>query len=253
MKNKMYKLVFLRHGESTWNKENKFTGWTDVELTDKGIEEAKDAGKLLKKEGYNFDVVFTNVLKRAVETTKIVLKQLDIEKIHVYKSWRLNERHYGALQGLNKSEMAAKYGDEQVLKWRRSFDIRPPALDKKDKRYPGNDPKYNQLTEKELPLTESLKDTIDRVIPYWESKIISEIKNGKKVLVSASGNSLRALVKIIDKISEEKITGFNIPTGIPLVYELNENFKAIKHYFLGDQDEIKKKMEEVAAQGKAKK
>jgi 2,3-bisphosphoglycerate-dependent phosphoglycerate mutase len=249
----MYKLVLLRHGESTWNKANKFTGWTDVELTDKGIREAKEAGKLLKKEGYNFDVVFTNVLKRATETTKIVLEELELKNIPVHESWRLNERHYGALQGLNKSEMAAKYGDEQVLKWRRSYDIRPPALDKKDKRYPGNDPKYNHLTEKELPLTESLKDTIDRVVPYWESKIIPEIKNGKKVLVSASGNSLRALVKIIDKISEEKITGFNIPTGIPLVYELNENFKAIKHYFLGDQDEIKKKMEEVAAQGKAKK
>ena len=247
------KLVLLRHGESTWNKANRFTGWTDVSLTEKGREEAKESGQTLKKGGYTFDVVFTNVLKRATETTKIVLEEMDLIGIPVHESWRLNERHYGALQGLNKAEMAAKFGEEQVLKWRRSYDIRPPALTKDDERYPGNDPRYKDLDGKDLPLTESLKDTIVRVLPYWKDKIVPELKAGKKVLVSASGNSLRALVKIMDDIPNEEIVHFNIPTGVPLVYELDENFKAIKHYFLGDPGEIRKKMEAVAAQGKAKK
>ena len=248
----MMKLVLLRHGESTWNKENRFTGWTDVPLTDKGIEEAKEAGRILKKEGYTFDVVFTNVLKRATKTTKIVLKEMNLD-IPVHESWRLNERHYGALQGLNKAEMAAKFGEEQVLKWRRSYDIRPPVLARDDKRYLGNDPKYKGLDEKSLPLTESLKDTVARVLPYWKNAIKPELKAGKKVLVSASGNSLRALVKIIDNISDEEIVNFNIPTGVPLVYELDKNLNAVKHYFLGDPEEIRKKMEAVAAQGKAQK
>jgi len=248
----MYKFVLLRHGESTWNKANRFTGWTDVPLTEKGREEAKDSGKILKKEGYVFNVVFTNVLKRATETTKIVLDEMNLIGIPVHESWRLNERHYGALQGLNKAEMAAKFGEEQVLKWRRSYNIRPPALTKDDKRYPGNDPRYKELDEKDLPLTESLKDTVARVLPYWKNKIVPELRAGKKVLVSASGNSLRALVKIIDNIPNDEIVHFNIPTGVPLVYELDENFKATRHYFLGDPEEIRKKMEAVAAQGKAK-
>jgi len=248
----MISLVLLRHGESTWNKENKFTGWTDVPLTEKGIKEAKESGQVLKKEGYTFDVVFTNVLKRATKTAKIVLKEMNLADIPVHESWRLNERHYGALQGLNKAEMAKKYGEEQVLKWRRSYDIRPPALTKDDKIYPRNDPKYKDLDEKDIPLTESLKDTVARVIPYWENTIKPELKSGKKVLVSAGGNSLRALVKIIDNISEDDITHFNIPTGVPLVYELDKNFKAVKHYFLGDPEEIKKKIEVVATQGKVK-
>ena len=229
----MYKFVLLRHGESTWNKANRFTGWTDVPLTEKGREEAKDSGKILKKEGYVFNVVFTNVLKRATETTKIVLGGMNLESIPVHESWCLNERHYGALQGLNKAEMAAKFGEEQVLKWRRSYDIQPPALTKDDKRYPGNDSRYKGMDEKDLPLTESLKDTVARVLPYWKDKIVPELKAGKKVLISASGNSLRALVKIIDDIPNEEIVHFNIPTGVPLVYELDKNFKAVKHYILG--------------------
>ena len=248
----MIKLVLLRHGESTWNKENRFTGWTDVGLTDKGLKEAGEAGQILKKEQYAFDVVFTNVLERATKTTEIALKEMGLN-VPVHKSWRLNERHYGALQGLNKAEMAAKFGEEQVLKWRRSYDIRPPALAKDDGRYPGNDPRYKGMDEKNLPLAESLKDTVARVMPYWEDSIKPELKAGKRVLVSASGNSLRALVKIVDNISNEEIVHFNIPTGVPLVYELDKNFKAVKHYFLGDPEEIRKKMEAVAAQGKARK
>src|SRR3989338_2624940 len=248
----MIKLVLLRHGESIWNKENRFTGWTDVGLTEKGIEEAMEAAQALKKEGYDFDVVFTNVLKRATKTTEIVLKDMGLENIPVHKSWQLNERHYGALQGLNKEEMAAKFGEEQVLKWRRSYDIRPPALKEDDERYSGSDPRYKSLDKKEIPLTESLKDCVARVKPYWENSIVPEIKKGRKVLVSASGNSLRSLVKIIDNISDEEIVNFNIPTGVPLVYELDENFKAVKHCFLGNPEEIKKRLEAVAAQGKAK-
>ena len=247
----MIKLVLLRHGESTWNKENRFTGWTDVDLTEHGIEEAKEAAMLLKKGRYTFDVAFTNVLKRAAKTTDILLKEMNLN-VPIKKSWQLNERHYGALQGLNKSEMAAKYGEEQVLKWRRSYGIKPPALKKEDERWSGNDPKYKDLSEKEIPLTESIKDCVARVSPYWESVVVPELKKGKKVLVSASGNSLRALVKIIDNIPNEEIVNFNIPTGVPLVYELDDDIKPVKHYFLGDEEEIKKKMEMVAAQGKAK-
>ena len=249
----MTKIVLLRHGESTWNKENRFTGWTDVPLTEKGIWEAKDAAKTLRKEGYSFDIAFTNVLKRATKTTEIALNEMNLESIPVEKSWRLNERHYGALQGLNKAEMAAKFGEEQVLKWRRSYDIRPPALKEDDERYSGSDPRYKSLDKKEIPLTESLKDCVARVKPYWENSIVPEIKKGRKVLVSASGNSLRSLVKIIDNISDEEIVNFNIPTGVPLVYELDSKMKAVKHYFLGNPEEIRKKMEAVAAQGKAKK
>jgi len=248
----MIKLVLLRHGQSTWNKENIFTGWTDVPLTEQGIEEAKKAGKVLKENGFSFDVVFTNVLKRAIGTTDIVLSEMNL-KIPVHKAWQLNERHYGALQGLNKTEMAAKYGEEQVHIWRRSYDVKPPALDKKDPRWLGNDSKYKGSDKKHLPLTESLKDTVARVIPYWKKEIAPLLKKGKKVLISASGNSLRALVKYIDNIPDDKIVEFNIPTGIPLVYELDDNLKAIKHYFLGDPEEIENAIKVIEAQGKAKK
>ena len=248
----MIKLVLLRHGESTWNKENRFTGWTDVPLTDKGVEEAKKAGKTLKEKGFSFDIVFTSVLKRATDTTDIVLKEMRL-KVPVEYAWRLNERHYGALQGLNKAEMASKYGEEQVLKWRRSYDVRPPAMEKTDKRWLGNDPKYKDLDEKDIPLTESLKDTVKRVIPYWNEKIVPALNQGKKILVSASGNSLRALVKYIDSVADEDIVSFNIPTGIPLVYELDDDLKPIRHYFLGDPEEIEKAIKAIEAQGKAKK
>ena len=248
----MIKLVLLRHGESTWNRENRFTGWTDVPLTEKGIKEAKNAGRVLKEKEFKFDIVFTSVLKRATATTDIVLKEMGL-KIPVEHTWRLNERHYGALQGLNKAEMAAKYGEEQVLKWRRSYDIRPPALDKKDQRWPGNDTKYKDLDKKDLPLTESLKDTVARVVPYWKQEIMPMVKKGKKVLVSASGNSLRALVKLIDNISEDEIVNFNIPTGIPLIYELDNNLRPVNHYFLGNSEEIEKAIKAIEAQGKAKK
>ncbi len=249
----MIKLVLLRHGQSTWNKENRFTGWTDVPLTKQGIGEAEESGKILKENGFTFDVIFTSVLKRATHTTDVVLKEMGLNNAKVEKSWRLNERHYGALQGLNKAEMAAKYGEEQVLKWRRSYDIRPVALEKTDKRWPGNDPLYKSLNKKYLPLTESLKDTVARVVPYWKEKIAPALKQGKKVLVSASGNSLRALVKHIDNIPDKDIVEFNIPTGVPLVYELDENLKPIKHYFLGNPEEIERRIKEVVAQGKAKK
>lgn len=248
----MIKLVLLRHGESTWNKENRFTGWTDVPLTELGVEEAKKAGKTLKKEGFAFDIAFTSVLKRATGTTSIVLKQMGL-RTPVENAWQLNERHYGALQGLNKAEMAAKYGEEQVLKWRRSYDIRPPALEKSDKRWPGYDAKYKGLDEKDIPSTESLKDTVKRVLPYWNGKIVPALRQGKKVLVSASGNSLRALVKHIDNVPDDEIVSFNIPTAVPLVYELDNDLKPVKHYFLGDSKEIEAKMQAVAAQGKAKK
>ncbi|MDP3765431.1 MAG: 2,3-diphosphoglycerate-dependent phosphoglycerate mutase [Nanoarchaeota archaeon] len=247
----MIRFVLLRHGESTWNRENRFTGWTDVPLTKKGIKEAKKAGRALKEEGFVFDIVFTSVLKRATDTTEIVLKEMSL-KIPVEYTWRLNERHYGALQGLNKAEMAAKYGEEQVLKWRRSYDIRPPALEKTDKRWSGYDPKYKGLDEKHLPLTESLKDTVGRVGPYWNEKIMPALKQSKRVIVSASGNSLRALVKRMDNIPNDEIVSFNIPTGIPLVYELDNNLKPIRHYFLGDAEEIEKAIKAVEAQGKAK-
>jgi len=249
----MYKVVLLRHGESIWNKENRFTGWTDVDLSEKGISEAKKAGKVLSESGYTFDVAYTSVLKRAIRTLWIALDEMDLMWIPVINSWRLNERHYGALQGLNKSEMAEKYGEKQVLIWRRSYDIRPPALEKNDERYPGFDPRYKELTENELPTSECLKDTVERFLPYWHETIAPAIKSGKKVLIAAHGNSLRALVKYLDNIPEEEIVSLNIPTGIPLVYELDSNLQPIKHYYLGDISEIEKAIKSVADQGKAKK
>ncbi len=248
----MKKLVLLRHGESTWNKENRFTGWTDVDLSEKGLQEAKKAGEVLKKEGFIFDLAYTSVLKRAIRTLWIALDQMDLMWIPVYNSWRLNERHYGALQGLNKSETAAKYGEEQVLIWRRSYDIPPMALEKNDPRYPGNDLRYKDLKEKELPLTECLKDTVNRFLPYWHKTIAPVVKNGKRVIIAAHGNSLRALVKYLDNISDEKIVSLNIPTGMPLVYELEDNLKTIRSYYLGDPEEVKKAMDAVANQGKVK-
>lgn len=248
----MHKIVLLRHGESAWNKENRFTGWTDVDLTDKGREEAKAAGQVLKKEGFSFDFAYCSVLKRALRTLWIVLDELDELWIPVEKSWRLNERHYGGLQGLNKSETAAKYGEDQVLVWRRSYDIPPPALEKSDERYPGNDPRYKDLPESDLPLTECLKDTVARFLPYWHDVIAPQVKAGKKVIIAAHGNSLRALVKYLDNLSEEEVLKLNIPTGVPLVYELDDNLKPIKHYYLGDQEAIAAAMAAVASQGKAK-
>ena len=248
----MIKIVLIRHGESVWNKENLFTGWTDVELSDQGKQEAKKGGELLKHEGYTFDIAYTSVLKRAIRTLWIVLDELDLMWIPVERSWRLNERHYGALQGLNKAETAAKYGDEQVHIWRRSYDIQPPALEKSDDRYPGKDPRYKDLSEKELPLTECLKDTVDRFLPYWKETIEPVIKKGKKVLIAAHGNSLRALVKYLDNIPDDEIVNLNIPTGVPLVYELDDNLKPVKHYYLGDAAEIEKKAKAVANQGKKK-
>lgn len=247
------KLVLLRHGESVWNKENKFTGWTDVDLSENGIGEAHEAGKVLRKEGYIFDVAFTSVLKRAIRTLWFVLDEMDLMWIPINNSWQLNERHYGALQGLNKSEMAQKFGEEQVLIWRRSYDIPPMALEKKDPRYPGNDQRYKGLDEKDIPLTESLKETVARVIPYWKETIAPMLQSGEKVIITAHGNSLRALVKYLDNISEEEIVKLNIPTGIPLVYELTNDLKPIKHYYLGDQEKIQAKIASVASQGKAKK
>lgn len=249
----MYKVVLLRHGESTWNKENRFTGWTDVDLSERGISEAKKSGKVLLESGYVFDIAYTSVLKRAIRTLWLALDEMDLMWIPVINSWRLNERHYGALQGLNKSEMAEKYGEKQVLIWRRSYDIRPPALEKSDERYPGFDPRYKDLNEKELPQSECLKDTVDRFLPYWHDTIAPAIKSGKKVLIAAHGNSLRALVKYLDNVSEEEIVSLNIPTGIPLVYELDKELKPIRHYYLGDKEEIEKAIKSVANQGKANK
>ncbi|MFH0764721.1 MAG: 2,3-diphosphoglycerate-dependent phosphoglycerate mutase [Candidatus Omnitrophota bacterium] len=249
----MKKLVLLRHGESTWNKENRFTGWTDVDLSKKGIEEAHRAGQVLKKEGFVFDIAFTSVLKRAVRTLWITLDEMDLMWIPVYNSWRLNERHYGALQGLNKSEMAAKYGEEQVLIWRRSYDVPPPALEKNDPRSPASDPRYKDLKNNEIPLTECLKDTVARFLPYWHETVAPVVKSGKRVIIAAHGNSLRALVKYLDNVSDKDIVSLNIPTGLPLVYELEDNLKVIKSYYLGDPEEVKKAMEAVANQGKAKK
>lgn len=248
----MHKLVLIRHGESTWNKENRFTGWTDVDLSEKGIEEAKEAGKLLKEQGYIFDYAFTSVLKRALRTLWIVLDEMDLLWIPVEKNWRLNERHYGALQGLNKAETAEKYGEEQVLAWRRSYDVPPPALDMDDDRFPGNDPRYASLNHEELPYTECLKDTVTRVVPYWENHIVPALQEGKRIVIAAHGNSLRALVKYLDNVSDEEIVELNIPTGIPLVYELDDNLKPLKHYYLGDEEAVKKAMEAVKKQGKTK-
>lgn len=248
----MKKVVLVRHGESTWNQENRFTGWTDVDLSERGLVEAKKAGELLKEGGYTFDLAYTSVLKRAIKTLNIVLDQLDQLWIPVQKSWRLNERHYGALQGLNKAETAEKFGDAQVKIWRRSYDIQPPALEPTDPRYPGNDPRYHDLSKEELPLTECLKDTVARFVPYWEGTIAPDIAAGKKVIIAAHGNSLRALVKYLDDIPEDEIVELNIPTGVPLVYELDDNLRPLKHYYLGDQAAVEQAMAAVASQGKAK-
>jgi 2,3-bisphosphoglycerate-dependent phosphoglycerate mutase len=248
----MHKLVLIRHGESTWNKENRFTGWHDVELSDKGRAEAKAAGELLKKEGFAFDIAYVSVLKRALNTLWGVLTELDQLWIPMEKDWRLNERHYGALQGLNKGETAAKFGDDQVLVWRRSYDIPPPALEKSDERWPGHDPRYAGIPEDQLPLTECLKDTVDRFLPLWHEKIAPTVKSGQRVIIAAHGNTLRALVKHLDNLTEEQVLKLNIPTGIPLVYELDENLKPTKSYYLGDQEAIAAAMNAVANQGKAK-
>ncbi len=248
----MHKVVLIRHGESEWNKENKFTGWTDVDLSTKGVEEARRGGKSLKEAGFLFDVAYTSVLKRAVRTLNFVLDELDLQWIPVRKEWRLNERHYGALQGLNKAETAAKYGEEQVHVWRRSYDTPPPALSPDDERYPGRDPRYALLSRRELPLTECLKDTVARFLPLWHKAIAPDIKRGKRVIIAAHGNSLRALVKYLDNIGDAEIVDLNIPTGIPLVYELDDRLKAVRHHYLGDEEAVKKAMNLVANQGKAK-
>lgn len=244
--------MLLRHGESTWNKENRFTGWTDVDLSEKGIEEAEESARLLKEGGYTFDIAYTSVLKRGIRTLWIVLDHMDLMWIPVYRSWRLNERHYGALQGFYKAKMAAEVGEEQVLMWRRSYDTPPPALKTTDPRYPGNDPRYKELDPKDIPQTECLKDTVERFLPYWHDVIAPTIKSGKRVLISAHGNSLRALVKYLDNVPENEIVSLNIPTGIPLIYELDDDLKPIKHYYLGEAEKVKEAMEAVAAQGKAK-
>jgi len=245
------KLVLVRHGESEWNKENRFTGWADVDLSDKGRLEAKQAGDLLKKEGFIFDLAYTSVLKRAASTLSSVLMRLDQSELPVEASWKLNERHYGALQGLDKAETAKKYGEEQVKQWRRGFAISPPELKKEDERYPGHDPRYAALLSHELPLTESLASTIERVIPYWQQIIKPRVMESKRVIIVAHGNSLRALVKYLDNMSEEAIMELNIPTAVPLVYELDKGLKPIKHYYLGDSEEIAKKAAAVAHQGRA--
>lgn len=246
-----FKVVLLRHGQSTWNLENLFTGWTDVDLSETGVREAQAAGKLLKEGGYVFDVAYTSVLKRAIKTLGIALDELDLLWIPVTKSWRLNERHYGALQGLNKAQTAAKHGDEQVLIWRRSYDIPPPPLETSDPRHPSHDPRYTGLAPADLPATESLKETVARFLPYWHETIAPAIKAGKRVIIAAHGNSLRALVKYLDNVSESEIVELNIPTGIPLVYELDENLKPIRHYYLGDPEAAAKAAAAVAAQAKA--
>ena len=244
----MKRLVLLRHGESLWNLENRFTGWTDVDLSDQGIREAHEAGRLLRSEGYSIDVAYTSVLKRAIRTLWIVLDEMDFMWIPVHRSWRLNERHYGALQGLNKRDTAAKYGLEQVQKWRRSYEIRPPALAITDSRHPEFDRHYAHLKNEELPGSESLKDTLNRVLPYWHETISQSLDDGENIIISAHGNSLRALIKYLDDISDEEIVGLNIPTGIPLVYELDDGLRAINHYYLGDEEEINKATKSVAEQ-----
>jgi 2,3-bisphosphoglycerate-dependent phosphoglycerate mutase len=248
----MYKIVFMRHGESTWNLDNRFTGWTDVDLTPKGVDEARQAGVLLKEAGYSFDLAFTSVLKRAIRTLWGTLDEMDLMWLPVVHDWRLNERHYGALQGLNKAETAAQYGDEQVLIWRRSYDTPPNALAVDDPRTSFADPRYAQLSRTQIPLTECLKDTVERVVPAWNDSIAPAIRAGKRVLVSAHGNSLRALIKMLDGISDADIVNLNIPNGQPLVYELDADLKPIKHYYLGDQTAIAAALQAVASQGKAK-
>lgn len=248
----MYEVVLLRHGESTWNMENRFTGWTDVDLSEKGVAEAHDAGRLLRDSGYRFDLAYTSVLKRAIRTLWIVLDEMDLMWVPVVRNWRLNERHYGALQGLNKAETAEKYGEAQVKLWRRSYSTQPPALDKSDKRWPGHDHRYADVPEADLPVTECLKDTVARFVPYWEGTIAPSVKAGKKVIVTAHGNSIRALVKYLDGVSDEDITELNIPTGIPLLYKLDDNLKPINHTYLGDPEAAARAAAAVANQGKAK-
>ncbi len=248
----MKKLVLLRHGESTWNRENRFTGWTDVDLSEHGREEARRAGETLRTEGYEFDVAYTSVLKRAIKTLWLALEEMDRMWIPIHNSWRLNERHYGALQGLDKAETAAKFGEEQVKVWRRSYDTPPPALDPSDPRNPRNDPRYAALSPDELPLTECLKDTVVRFLPYWNGTIAPAVREGQRVLIVAHGNSLRALVKHLDGVSDADIVGLNIPTGIPLVYELGEDLRPIRHYYLGDPELVAAAINAVASQGKAK-
>lgn len=248
----MYKLVIVRHGQSQWNLENRFTGWVDVDITEQGKAEAHTAAKVLKEEGFSFDIAYTSVLKRAIRTLWTILDDMDLMWIPVIRNWRLNERHYGALQGLNKADTAAKYGDEQVLIWRRSYDIQPPLLETTDEMYPGNDPRYADLNDDELPKGECLKDTVERFVPFWEEEIVPMIKSGKKVLIAAHGNSLRSLVKHLDQMSDEEILKFNIPTGVPMVYELDEKMQPLNRYYLGDPEEIEKQIKSVAAQGKAK-
>jgi 2,3-bisphosphoglycerate-dependent phosphoglycerate mutase len=248
----MHRVVLLRHGESTWNRENRFTGWTDVDLTDKGREEAREAGRLLLAEKFEFDVAFTSVLKRAIRTLWMALDEMDLMWIPQHKTWRLNERHYGALQGLNKAETAAKHGEDQVKIWRRSYDIPPPVLASEDARHPSHDRRYASLTPEELPATESLKDTVARFLPYWHGMIAPEIKAGRKVIIAAHGNSLRALVKYLDDVSEQEILELNIPTGIPLVYVLNDDLQPLQKYYLGDQEAVRQAQAAVANQGKAR-
>ncbi len=249
----MQKVVLLRHGESVWNKENLFTGWTDVDLSEKGVQEAKEAGRVLKDQGLTFDLAFTSVLKRAIRTLWITLDEMDLLWIPVVRDWRLNERHYGALQGLNKSETAAKYGEQQVKVWRRSYDVRPPALEEGDPRNPAKDVRYADLHREEIPLAECLKDTVDRFLPCWRDAISPAVRSGKRVLIAAHGNSLRALVKYLDGISDDAINDLNIPTGMPLVYELDDALRPLRHYYLGDPEKVREAMEAVAGQGKAKK
>jgi 2,3-bisphosphoglycerate-dependent phosphoglycerate mutase len=244
----MKKIVLLRHGESTWNKENRFTGWVDVGLSEKGMQEAAEAGRTLKEEGYVFDVAYTSVLKRAIKTLWMALEELDLMYLPVINSWRLNERHYGALQGLNKAEMAEKHGMEQVQIWRRSYDVPPPPLTRDDPMFPGKDPRYADLKPEELPLTECLKDTVARFLPYWHKTIAPVVKEGKRVLIAAHGNSLRALVKYLDNIPDHVIPGLNIPTGIPLIYELKDDLTSIRNYYLGDPEAVKKATQAVANQ-----
>lgn len=246
------KMVLLRHGESVWNKANRFTGWTDVDLSEKGVQEAQKAGAVLKEKKFVFDIVFTSFLKRAIRTSWIVLEQMDLMWILVINSWRLNERHYGALQGLNKADTAAKYGEQQVHVWRRSYDIKPPSLEINDSRHPGNEPKYRSLSNAELPVTECLKDVVERFLPFWQETISNALKKKKSVLISAHGNSLRALIKHLDNISDDDISKLNIPTGIPLVYELDVNLKPLRHYYLAEPEKLEKAIKSVEAQGKTK-
>ena len=248
----MTKLVLVRHGESTWNKENRFTGWTDVDLSEKGLLEAKEAGDVLKAGGFTFDIAYTSVLKRAIRTLWTAMDVMDLLWVPVIRDWRLNERHYGALQGLNKAETAEKFGEDQVKVWRRSYDVPPPVLTPDDERYPGHDPRYKNLTQQELPLTECLKDTVARFLPLWHETIAPTIQSGQKVIIAAHGNSLRALVKYLDNVSEADIVELNIPTGMPLVYELDDDLKPLNRYYLGDPEKVKAAMDAVAAQGKKK-